>query len=694
MPVPLGDSIPPTFIHTTPILDSPVLSTHVARHQQLEEQQRRQRGQASEGVELQSISLAQEEWEFEDRGDARRQPGSRKSPLPITTDSGPEGSQHLLAESYSSDSSTSSNPQMGSRKRVGKPNRSSPSPSPVGQNGHANGSNGRMNSHVELRRKHPSLESPTSESQTANLMSRETFSLDNEPPPPTPKYAESSGHSFWELPVQDRKNFLLLVLLYFLQGIPMGLASGSVPVLLKSHLSYGQIGIFSLASYPYSLKLLWSPIVDAVWSPRMGRRKSWIMPVQMLSGFGMIWLGSGVKEMMVKAGAEGGSGVWGFTGWWFFLVSMCATQDIAVDGWALTLLSPQNLSYASTAQTVGLTAGSFLSYTVFLAFNSPNFANRWLRATPKPEGMMTLGGYLTFAGWAYIIVTIGLAFLKREEKTKDRDGIVEVYTVMWGILKLKNVQTFIILHLIAKIGFQANDAVTNLKLLDKGFSQEDLSLTVLIDFPFELILGYYGGKWSSSRPPMQLWCWAFVGRLAAAVLAQITVMIFPKEGVTTWYLWVVILEHIFSTSMNTMMFVTVAAFHAKIADPVVGGTYMTLLATVSNLGGTFPRFFILKLVDAFTVANCLPPTGKPPLDLKSDLITSPFSCALEAEKHRCIDGGGTCNISRDGYYITNVVCVLIGVVTFWGFIRPAALKLQRLPLSAWRLANGGDRGGT
>ena len=109
---------------------------------------------------------------------------------------------------------------------------------------------------------------------------------------------------------------------------------------------------------------------------------------------------------------------------------------------------------------------------------------------------MTLGGYLTFWGWAYLAVTLALALMKREERTKNNDGIAEVYKVMGGILKLKNIQTFIIIHLIAKIGFQANDAVTNLKLLDKGFSQEDMALTVLIDFPFELSLGYYAGKWS------------------------------------------------------------------------------------------------------------------------------------------------------------------------------------------------------
>jgi hypothetical protein len=250
-------------------------------------------------------------------------------------------------------------------------------------------------------------------------------------------------------------------------------------------------------------------------------------------------------------------------------------------GWALTLLSEENLAYASTAQTVGLTGGHFLSHTVFLAFNSKEFANKWFRPVDAhlDVGIMTLDGYLKFWGWVYLAVTFGLAIMKREERTKNNDGIMEVYQSMWGILKLKNVQTFIIIHLIAKIGFQANDAVTSLKLLDKGFSQEDLALTILIDFPIELSLGYYIGKWCQTYPPMHIWCWAFVGRLAAAGFAQLVVSIFPAGGTTLWYLLLVICEHVLSTFMNTVMFVAVSAFHAKISDPVIGGTYMTLLAT-------------------------------------------------------------------------------------------------------------------
>jgi PAT family acetyl-CoA transporter-like MFS transporter 1 len=117
---------------------------------------------------------------------------------------------------------------------------------------------------------------------------------------------------------------------------------------------------------------------------------------------------------------------------------------------------------------------------------------------------------------------------------------------------------------------------------------------------------------------------------------------------------------------------------------------LTIKCSVSNLGGTFPRYFVLKLVDAFTVATCIPPASdyKLPSTLRGPLVTESFSCAASKAKDMCIQGGGVCDISRDGYYVMNIVCVIIGVVTFWGYIKPAAIKLQALPLRAWRIAEG------
>lgn len=83
-----------------------------------------------------------------------------------------------------------------------------------------------------------------------------------------------------------------------LQGIPLGLTFGTLPFLLKSHLSYSQLAIFALSTWPYSLKLLWSPIVDAWFVKKWGRRKSWIVPVQGLVGLGMWVIGGKIEEWL------------------------------------------------------------------------------------------------------------------------------------------------------------------------------------------------------------------------------------------------------------------------------------------------------------------------------------------------------------------------------------------------------------
>lgn len=52
------------------------------------------------------------------------------------------------------------------------------------------------------------------------------------------------------------------------------------------------------------------------------------------------------------------------------------------------------------------------------------------------------------------------------------------------------------------------------------------------------------------------------------------------------------------------MFVSVMGFFARISDPMIGGTYMTLLNTIVNLGGNWPNTLALSLVDDLTVAAC------------------------------------------------------------------------------------------
>ncbi len=52
------------------------------------------------------------------------------------------------------------------------------------------------------------------------------------------------------------------------------------------------------------------------------------------------------------------------------------------------------------------------------------------------------------------------------------------------------------------------------------------------------------------------------------------------------------------------MFVSIMAFHARVSDPAIGGTYMTLLNTLSNLAGTWPGTMALWLVDTVSFKDC------------------------------------------------------------------------------------------
>lgn len=63
-----------------------------------------------------------------------------------------------------------------------------------------------------------------------------------------------------------------------------------------------------------------------------------------------------------------------------------------MDGWALTMLSRENVGYASTCNSVGQTAGYFLGNVLFLALESADFCNKYLRTQPKDTGIVTLSG--------------------------------------------------------------------------------------------------------------------------------------------------------------------------------------------------------------------------------------------------------------------------------------------------------------
>ncbi|KAE8604143.1 hypothetical protein XENTR_v10014589 [Xenopus tropicalis] len=318
-------------------------------------------------------------------------------------------------------------------------------------------------------------------------------------------------------------NIFFLLFLYILQGIPLGLAA-SIPLILQSkNVSYTDQAIFSFVFWPFSLKLLWAPLVDSLYIKRFGRRKSWLVPTQYILGLFMMYLAATVDDLL---GGEHGPDMFALTATFFLFEFLAATQDIAVDGWALTMLSRENVGYASTCNSVGQTAGYFMGNVLFLALESADFCNKYLRITPQPKGLVTLPDFLFYWGAIFLVTTTFVAVLKKENKREraskeETQSVKEAYSLLLSIVRMPAVLQFCILLLTAKIGFSAADAVTGLKLIERGVPKEHLALLAVPMVPLQILLPLIISKYTAGPKPLNVFHKAIPFRLVSAHKANI-----------------------------------------------------------------------------------------------------------------------------------------------------------------------------
>lgn len=150
---------------------------------------------------------------------------------------------------------------------------------------------------------------------------------------------------------RHRRLVITLALLYLSQGIPIGLAMDALPTLLRQDGAPLQaLAFLPLVGLPWVVKFLWAPWVDNHWSRRLGRRRSWILPMQCIvlaCLLGLATLGLGVAS----------------AGWAVGLLALAslasATQDIATDGMAAEHFSGELLAKVNAVQIAGVMIGFF-----------------------------------------------------------------------------------------------------------------------------------------------------------------------------------------------------------------------------------------------------------------------------------------------------------------------------------------------
>lgn len=149
-----------------------------------------------------------------------------------------------------------------------------------------------------------------------------------------------------------RGKYAVIGSLYLTQGLPFGLAMIAMPAILRQagH-PVESLGLFALVMLPWAVKLLWGPLVDNHGLARFGHRRSWIVPLQVATAAGLAALAHLPPES---------TPIVGFAAALVLINLLCATQDIATDGYAVEQLARNQHAFGNSLQIGGFCLGMLL----------------------------------------------------------------------------------------------------------------------------------------------------------------------------------------------------------------------------------------------------------------------------------------------------------------------------------------------
>lgn len=187
------------------------------------------------------------------------------------------------------------------------------------------------------------------------------------------------SHDSARSPELKTKLFWIAVL-YFGSGFPYGIAYDTWPVYFREHgVSLRDLGLMALLFLPYTLKASWAPFVD-----RFGSRQRWA--ISGLLGLAVALFVFSRLDPKVLAGGPSTSGYWLL---WSVLLSvtlLSATQDVAIDAYAVDTSRPEETGHVNGVRTAAYRAALlFASYVLLVIADQPAFG--WPAAWMVSSGL-------------------------------------------------------------------------------------------------------------------------------------------------------------------------------------------------------------------------------------------------------------------------------------------------------------------
>ena len=363
---------------------------------------------------------------------------------------------------------------------------------------------------------------------------------------------------------------LVAFLMGFSCGLPLLLTISVLQAWMKEEgVDLAVIGMMALVGMPYTLKFLWAPLFDRFTLPFLGRRRGWLLLIQIALIMAVAILGltnPGKSPWMVAFAA-------------FWVTFFSASQDIIVDAYRREDLSDEELGLGSSLYVNGYRVGMLLA----------------------SGGGLIMADYIAF-GHVYLIMALCLlpgvitTLLAKEPELPQ--GVPQtlkkaVLDPLREYFSRKDALWILAFILFYKIGDTMASNMTTPFYLDIGFTKTQIGTVVKLFGFWATIAGGLLGGLAMIKLGIHRSLWVF-GILQAVSTAGFAVL--ARIGNEVWALTGVIAFENLSSGLGTTAFV---AFMASITDKKFTATQYALLSSlmgVPRVIASAPTGFLAKIM--------------------------------------------------------------------------------------------------
>lgn len=384
----------------------------------------------------------------------------------------------------------------------------------------------------------------------------------------------------WALSESQNLRFATLTLLYFTQGLPIGLfAIGLKPFLLQSGTTQEQMGaLMAVVFLPWSLKIGVAPLMDTFTCRRFGFRRPWVVFGQAGLVCSLFSVGLLTRNGIVlhAIGALG-----------FIVFFFAITQDVATDGMAIDILSADEQgranAFMASAQRLGSSAmgalSAFLLPTVGLSGASFVCAMLVLPALSLIACVLERPGERIMPESQCTKTDVTGPTGEEPSERPEPHLLTKVASFASGLLLSRASLIILLMKFTEGVGGGIQNIVSSKLALTKGLDAMQLSLFHSTLSLFTGILGVLVGPLVDRFGAKRL----LIISLAGAALESWSIHFYGGEGMSGRTLLTI---QAVESPFGQMHFIVYLTLCMQVSKSLAAATQFAAMMAVSNLSGT------------------------------------------------------------------------------------------------------------